>query len=80
MIFIIRAAKDCRSSNRLGYITAGDKWYSKKENFNVNERNNGWDGSFNGKPLNPDVFVYVVDAICDTGEPLTWKGDISLIR
>ncbi|MBA3829806.1 MAG: PKD domain-containing protein [Taibaiella sp.] len=70
----LQIIKSFRIYNRWGQVVF------QKENFNVNERNNGWDGSFNGKPLNPDVFVYVVDAICDTGEPLTWKGDISLIR
>ncbi|MGN6568349.1 MAG: PKD domain-containing protein, partial [Flavipsychrobacter sp.] len=52
----------------------------EKQNMNTNEKDNGWDGTFNGVPLTPDVYVYMVDAICDTGEPISWKGDISLIR
>ncbi|MBS1688225.1 MAG: PKD domain-containing protein [Bacteroidetes bacterium] len=52
----------------------------EKQGMNVNEKDNGWDGTFNGVPLTPDVYVYMIDAICDTGEPISWKGDISLIR
>jgi gliding motility-associated-like protein len=60
-----------------------DRWGQKvfeRDNFNTNEKDHGWDGTFKGAPLSPDVYVYLIDAICDTGEPLSWKGDISLIR
>ncbi|RYZ52683.1 MAG: FAD-binding protein, partial [Sphingobacteriales bacterium] len=49
-------------------------------NIEVNNATQGWDGTFKGEPLKPDVFVYIVDATCETGEPMQIKGDISLIR
>lgn len=52
----------------------------QKSNFSVNDSNAGWDGTFNGKPLAPDVFVYQVEVICETGQIFSFKGDISLIR
>ncbi|KAK6025506.1 hypothetical protein OSTOST_08595 [Ostertagia ostertagi] len=45
---------------------------------NVPER--GWDGLFHGKELPPDVFVYVVEAICPDGSPVVLKGDVTLVR
>jgi gliding motility-associated-like protein len=60
-----------------------DRWGQiifEHDNFNTNQKENGWDGTFKGAPLSPDVFVYLLDAICDTGEPMQWKGDVSLIR
>lgn len=45
---------------------------------NVPER--GWDGNFHGKELPPDVFVYVVEAVCPDGAPVVLKGDITLVR
>lgn len=46
----------------------------------LNNEMQGWDGTYKGQPLSPDVFVYIADAICTTGEPMQLKGDISLIR
>lgn len=45
---------------------------------NVPER--GWNGTFHGKELPPDVFVYVVEAVCPDGAPVVLKGDITLVR
>jgi gliding motility-associated-like protein len=50
------------------------------QNITLNSEMNGWDGTYKGEQLRPDVFVYILDAICDTGEPMQVKGDISLIR
>lgn len=52
----------------------------ERKNLDVNNINSGWDGTYKGVELPPDVFVYIIDAVCDTGEPVSWKGDISLIR
>jgi gliding motility-associated-like protein len=50
------------------------------QNISINDPKAGWDGTVNGKPLDPDVFVYMIEAICDLGDVLKYKGDISLIR
>jgi len=46
----------------------------------VNDPDNGWDGTYKGIPLKPDVFVYIIETRCATGERIVIKGDISLIR
>ena len=46
----------------------------------ANEPAYGWDGMYNGEVLVPDVYIYVLDIECQTGEPFSFKGDISLIR
>lgn len=50
------------------------------QNIPLNDPNYGWDGTYKNQPLKPDVFVYILKVICDTGEPINVKGDISLIR
>jgi len=70
----LRIIRSFRIYNRWGQLMFD------KENINTNQKQNGWDGTFKGVPLSSDVFVYIVDAICDTGEPMSWKGDISLIH
>ena len=46
----------------------------------LNDEASGWDGTQNGRELNPDVFVYVMEGVCITGDAITWKGDVTLMR
>ncbi|MEO6833797.1 MAG: gliding motility-associated C-terminal domain-containing protein, partial [Chitinophagaceae bacterium] len=60
-----------------------DRWGEvvfERSNMQVDDRSQGWDGKKNGKPLSPDIYVYTVDAVCDTGEPIKWQGDVLLLR
>ena len=52
----------------------------EKSNLNANDASTGWDGTFKGKKLTPDVFVYTVDIICDNNTILTYKGNVALIQ
>jgi gliding motility-associated-like protein len=52
----------------------------ERYNFPLNDEKSGWDGSFKGKQLPPDVYMYTFSSRCPTGEPVEWKGDITLIR
>ena len=52
----------------------------EKANFNANDPGFGWDGSFKGKKLDPDVFVYTIDILCENNTTLTYKGNIALIK
>ena len=46
------------------------------ENENISE---GWDGTQNGNPCNPGVYVWVVYYEAESGE-VTNKGSVTLIR
>lgn len=46
----------------------------------VNDEFAGWNGTHKGQKLSPDVYVYIIEASCDTGEPIMWKGDVTLMR
>ncbi|MET3885507.1 gliding motility-associated C-terminal domain-containing protein [Niastella sp. OAS944] len=48
--------------------------------FYTNDASKGWDGTYKGAPVNEDVFVYVVEVVCENGQALTFKGDVTLIR
>ncbi len=52
----------------------------EKNNFQANDVKAAWDGTYKGKKLNPDVFVYIVEIVCDNNSVLTFKGNIALIR
>ena len=50
------------------------------QNISLNSEISGWDGTYKGERLKPDVFVYILEAVCASGEPMQMKGDVSLIR
>ncbi len=47
----------------------------------ANDATYGWDGTYKGQVLEPDVFMYVVEIKCETqGVSFKLHGDISLVR
>jgi gliding motility-associated-like protein len=60
-----------------------DRWGEmvfEKLNFNPNDPGAGWDGTFKGKLLSPDVYVYTCEILCENNQPLSYKGDVTLLR
>jgi gliding motility-associated-like protein len=70
----ISEAKRFRVFNRWGELLFD------RQNMPLNNELAGWDGTYKGQQLKPDVFVYILNAVCESGEPIEMKGDISLIR
>lgn len=52
----------------------------ERRGFQLNDASAGWDGTYKGAQLSTDIFIYAIDGICDSGEPISWKGDVTLIR
>jgi gliding motility-associated-like protein len=55
-----------------------DRWGEKV--FETIDPQLCWDGIYKGKPMDTGVFVYYFNATLITGEKITKKGNISLIR
>jgi gliding motility-associated-like protein len=66
--------KTLRIFNRWGEVVF------EKNSFDANDAASGWDGTFKGAKLNPDVFVYTIDIICDNNTILNYKGNVALIQ
>ena len=49
-------------------------------NFPVNSSEYGWDGTLNGKVLNPGIFIYTLEAVAKSGQRLNLGGDVLLLR
>ena len=65
---------DLRIYDRWGELI----WH--QENINPNEPALGWDGHFNGEPLNPAVFVWMATLeIADEGQQFL-TGNLTLLR
>lgn len=52
----------------------------EKSYFNANDASAGWDGTYKGKKLPSDVFVYVLEVVCDNNSNLIFKGNVALIK
>ena len=46
----------------------------------IDQKGTSWDGTFKGKDLSPDVFVYVAIVSFIDGEDVIFKGDVTIIR
>ncbi|MBI5218983.1 MAG: gliding motility-associated C-terminal domain-containing protein [Bacteroidia bacterium] len=55
-----------------------DRWGNKV--FEANNQNNGWDGTYNGTPLNAAVFVYYLKAELQNGSITEQQGNITLLK
>ncbi|NVO01253.1 MAG: gliding motility-associated C-terminal domain-containing protein [Bacteroidetes bacterium] len=55
-----------------------DRWGEKV--FETTDMNNGWDGIYKGKLVDPSVFVYYLKADLDNGEKIDIKGNVTLVR
>jgi gliding motility-associated-like protein len=55
-----------------------DRWGEKV--FDTTDKTNAWDGTYRGKSLDTDVYVYILNITMRDGETKTLKGDITLLR
>ncbi len=60
-----------------------DRWGNnvyEDNNFEPNQFNYGWDGTFRGKELDPAVFVWYARVIMPSGRAEIFKGDVTIMR
>ncbi|MBS1509928.1 MAG: PKD domain-containing protein [Bacteroidetes bacterium] len=66
--------KSMRIFNRWGEMVF------QKVNLFPNDPSAGWDGRYNGRVQNADVYTYIIEIICENSQVLTYKGNITLIQ
>jgi gliding motility-associated-like protein len=55
-----------------------NRWGEKV--FETQDPSNCWDGTYKGKPMNPGVFVYKLQATLITGQDIEQSGNITLLK
>lgn len=55
-----------------------DRWGQKV--FETKDLTKGWDGSFKGKKIDPAVFGWYAEGVCESGEKFFKKGNVTLLR
>lgn len=78
-VFYVRGSglarvKSLRIFNRWGELIF------QKRDFAVNDISTGWDGTYNGRTLEPDTYIYQVDVFCENSESVRFDGSLALIR
>ncbi|WP_298732096.1 PKD domain-containing protein [uncultured Chitinophaga sp.] len=70
----VRNVKVFRIFNRWGQLVF------ERSNLSTDDPTSGWDGKFQGIPVNPDVFIYYAELVCDSNETFTMKGNVTVLR
>jgi len=52
----------------------------ERTNFQISDDSAGWDGRFNGKMLDPGVFIYFIEMEYIDGSVRQYSGDVTLMR
>jgi gliding motility-associated-like protein len=52
----------------------------EKKNFAANSPSDGWNGMIRGKSAASDAYVYIIEVVCDNGQVVPIKGNVTLIR
>ena len=55
-----------------------NRWGEKV--FESTDQQIGWDGTYKGRPCDPDVYDYYLDVFCIDGQKSIIKGNVTLIR
>ena len=66
--------KSMRVFNRWGQLVF------EKTNITPNNHTHGWNGKVNSVDMQPDVYVYIIEAICDNNTVVPIKGNVTLLR
>lgn len=51
-----------------------------RRNFSANDPAMGWNGKVGGKSVPPDVYVYIIEFVCENSQIIPMTGNITLIR
>ncbi|MGN6568852.1 MAG: PKD domain-containing protein [Flavipsychrobacter sp.] len=74
------SGKGISSIKRFSVYNRWGELVYQMDNMPLNDPTIGWDGTYKGMQAKPDVFVYIISATCETGDPIEIKGDVSLVR
>ena len=72
-----------RAVQVISFLEIFDRWGNKVyrgEQLEINNTSMGWDGTFNGEPLNPGVFVWQAVVVFIDGEEVVLSGDVTIYR
>jgi gliding motility-associated-like protein len=79
-IFYPRSGIDIKEIKSFHVFNRWGELLFERDNILPNDASNAWDGSYNNDKPRPDVYVWVVEAMCESGELIQRKGSVTIIR
>lgn len=79
-VFFVQTNEEIRSVSAMRVF---DRWGDVLfERFDAlpNDPSAGWDGTFHGQPMNPDVFVYWIEVVTVKDVKMILAGDVTIVR
>lgn len=70
-LFVVR---NFRVFNRWGELVFD------QSNFQANDVTKGWNGIYKGRPASQDVYVYLIEVVCENQTVMQYCGNVTLIR
>ncbi len=64
-------------------LSVFNRWGGRVYHEEINallDSTSGWDGTLNGRPVNPGVFVYLIHLVSPTGEHQVLRGEVTVVR
>ena len=71
---------DVKEVRSLKLFDRWGNWVFEGAHLLPNDLNNGWDGTFRGKEMDPAVFVWLAEIELWNGDVGFYKGDLTLVR
>lgn len=72
-----------RSLDRIQSMRIFNRWGEmvfERKNFAPNAASEGWNGMIRGQQAASDAYVYIIEVICENGQVVPLKGNVTLIR
>lgn len=72
-----------RSLDRIQSMRIFNRWGEmvfERKNFAPNAASEGWNGMIRGQQAASDAYVYIIEVICENGQVIPLKGNVTLIR
>lgn len=66
--------------NRMQVFNRWGELVYEKRNFMANDASAGWNGTYKGKPAAADVYVYVIEFVCENASVVPFRGNVTLLR
>ncbi len=79
-VFVIFAAPN--TVKQINTVQIYDRWGNlvfRKDNIPPNDEKHGWNGRFQGKTMNPAVFVWWAEVELLSGQKIILKGDLTIV-
>ncbi|HMQ48736.1 MAG TPA: gliding motility-associated C-terminal domain-containing protein [Saprospiraceae bacterium] len=79
-LFYIHSDEAVQNINSMRVFARNGALVYERLNFLPNDDSEGWDGILRGKPLDPGVFVYVIEVAFKDGATEVFSGDVVLMK